>query len=150
LFRLRWKWRKGFAVKITERTRVRRTRALHGRREGGHTEAALVGHGFTWGDANGDSLTAVTDNSPIFTIPEPVSILLFGSAFVAVVWISLRGYRRQARSGTPAYPGRGGRSSRYGLWPRRWVAAAGMYFRRTPRVNLRKERWIGFGQGKGI
>jgi hypothetical protein len=45
LFRLRWKWRERSAVKITERTREKDTEAPHGRREGGHPEAAFAGPG---------------------------------------------------------------------------------------------------------
>jgi hypothetical protein len=40
LFRLSWKWRERSPVKITERTREERTEELHGRRKGGHSEAA--------------------------------------------------------------------------------------------------------------
>jgi len=45
LSRLSWKWRERSPVKITERTREKRTEALHGGREGRHPEAAFGGEG---------------------------------------------------------------------------------------------------------
>jgi hypothetical protein len=43
LSRLSWNWRGRSSVKITERTHEKRAKALHGRREGCHAQAALVG-----------------------------------------------------------------------------------------------------------
>jgi hypothetical protein len=43
--RLRWKWRRRSAVKITERTREEDKKALHRRREGRRAQAAFAGTG---------------------------------------------------------------------------------------------------------
>jgi hypothetical protein len=45
VFRLSWKWKERSTVKVTERTREKTTKALHGRREGRHLEAAFAGTG---------------------------------------------------------------------------------------------------------
>ncbi len=40
---LSWNWRRRSSVKITERTHAKRAKTLHRRREGRHSETALVG-----------------------------------------------------------------------------------------------------------